>query len=73
MKAIDKRLATLEAQQGGAGVVGVWKEPHTWNGSAGLVRVCGMDEHVSLEEFTECYPNGTLVRVLYVTNWKERA
>jgi hypothetical protein len=73
MKVIDRRLDALEAQQGGAGVVGIWKEPHAWNDSNGLVRVCGTSDRVSLEEFTERYPNGTLVRVLYVTNWKERA
>lgn len=73
MKALDRRLASLEAEIGGAGVVGIWKEPRAWNDSDGLVWVRGTDEHLTQEAFAERYPNGTLIRVIYTNDWKETA
>ncbi len=70
MKAIDRRLAALEAHTTGADVVGIWKEPHTWNDSDGLVRVCGRDERLTQEAFVERYPGGTLIRVMYTDDWR---
>ncbi len=73
MKAIDRRLATLEARTAGADVVGIWYQPESWNPehNDGLVRVCGSDERLTQEAFADRYPSGTLVRVIYIDDWKE--
>ncbi len=76
MKAIDRRLATLEARTAGADVVGIWYEPQDWNAhehNNGLVRVCGTDENLTQEAFAERYPGGTLIRVIYTDKWREEA
>ena len=71
MKAIDRRLAALESTTQGGDVIGIWKEPHTWNDSDGLGRVCSTDERLTQEAFAERYPHGTLIRVIYTNDWRE--
>ncbi len=73
MKSIDRRLATLEPQTTGANVVGIWFQAESWNleHSDGVVRVCGSDERLTQEAFAERYPNGTLVRVVSIDDWRE--
>ena len=71
MKTVDRRLAALEATGRGTAIVGVWHEPQEWDSeyNDGLVRVCGTNERVTLDEFAQRYPNGTLVRVVYTDDW----
>ena len=47
----------------GAGIVGIWKEPHAGNGSHGLVQV--RKERMTQGACAERYPGSTLVRVVY--------
>ncbi|HEY3228205.1 MAG TPA: hypothetical protein VGJ87_03235 [Roseiflexaceae bacterium] len=68
---LERRIAALEAR-GGADVIGVLYENNPNGLPDGLVRVNGSEARLlTPEEFAYDYPNGRLIRILYVENWRE--
>ncbi len=72
-QAYSKRLDALEARTGDT-VYGIQCVNAAWHSDpaiqAGLVKISGRDDVMTLEEFERRYRSGQLIRVVYDKNWR---